>query len=167
MRGVRRGRGEQVLERARVVAEDRALADAEAAAALDVDDVAVGERLGAPASTASRPDVTARLAPAARSASMIASARASSSRRVDRRPHRRGDDGGRQHLVEPADRVAHQVREGHDVAARLGVVAVERDRLAEGDERARLVADRVAHHLRDLAPERPRAAASSPWCARM
>ena len=55
---------QQVLDRARVVAQHGALADAEAAAALDDDDAARLERLGAPSSTASRPLVTPRLAPA-------------------------------------------------------------------------------------------------------
>ena len=32
-----------------------------------------------------------------------------------------------------------------------GVVVAGRNRRAEGDERARAVADRVAHHLRELA----------------
>ena len=66
MRGVRRGPREQVLERAGVVAQHGALADAEAAAALDVDDVAGLERLGAPLDRLAA-GVTPRLAPAARS----------------------------------------------------------------------------------------------------
>ncbi len=73
-----------------------------------------------------------------------------------RRTHRGGDDRGRQHLVQQSDRVAYLVREVHHVAARFRIVAVERDRLAERDERACLVADGVAHHLGDFAAERPR-----------
>ena len=37
----------------------------------------------------------------------------------------------------------------------LGIVAVERNRRAEGHERARLIADGEAHHFRHFARERP------------
>ena len=64
-----------MLQRSGVVAENRALADAEPpAAAFEVDDVALGEPR--------RPVWTPRFAFASRSASMTPSARASSSRRV-------------------------------------------------------------------------------------
>ena len=48
-----------------------------------------------------------------------------------------------------------ETRQLEHVAARLRVDVADRDRRAERDERARPVADRVAHHLGDLARERP------------
>ena len=73
---------EQVLDRARVVAKDGPLADAEAAAAFDVDDAAGGERLRAAlhrlASRAARPGWRRRR----EASSMIAVRAISSSRRV-------------------------------------------------------------------------------------
>ena len=73
----------------------------------------------------------------------------------DRRPHRRGEHRRRQHLVERADAGADQARQLENVAARVDVAIAGGDRRAEGDEGARAVADRVAHHLGDLAAERP------------
>ena len=43
----------------------------------------------------------------------------------DRRAHRRGHDSGGQDLVEAANRVSNLVRERHDVASGLGIVAIE------------------------------------------
>ena len=52
-------------------------------------------------------------------------------------------------------RVAHEARQLEHVAARLRVAIADGNRRAEGDERARAVPDRVAHHLGELARERP------------
>ena len=70
-----------MAEGACVVAKHGSLANAESAAALDMDDAAGFERLGRP-STASRPDVTSRFPPAAAASSITACARTSRSRRV-------------------------------------------------------------------------------------
>ena len=67
--------------------------------------------------------------------------------------HRRGKDRRRQHLVEHADPVAHDPRELQHLGARVDVAVADGHRRAERDERARPVADRVAHHLGDLAAE--------------
>ena len=58
-------------------------------------------------------------------------------------------------LYERADARADEARQLEDVAARLGVAVAGGDRRAERDERARPVADGVAHHLGQLARERP------------
>ena len=52
-------------------------------------------------------------------------------------------------------RARMSARQLEDVAARLRVAVADRNRRAEGDERARAVADRVAHHFGQLARERP------------
>ena len=130
VRGARRG-DEQVLDGARVVAQHGALADAEAAAALDEDDVAVGEHRRAGLDGLA-PLCTARFAFAC-------------AQRVDQRVGARLR--GRACVVEGRIAAA-TIAVGstlysrpivsriwcasvHDVAARLGIVAVERDRLAE------------------------------------
>ena len=52
-------------------------------------------------------------------------------------------------------RARTSARQLEDVAARLRVAVARRNRRAERDERARPVADGVAHHLGQLARERP------------
>ena len=42
------------------------------------------------------------------------------------------------------------MRQVHHFAPRLGIVLVERDWRPEGDERTRLIADGIAHHLGDF-----------------
>ena len=72
--------------------------------------------------------------------------------RRDRRPHRRGEHGGRQHLVQRADPRADQLRRAPARrCANRRSTPPTRNRRAERDERARSVADRVAHHLGELA----------------
>src|SRR2546428_239466 len=71
----------------------------------------------------------------------------------DRRPHGRGEDRGREHLVQRADTRANEARQGHHVASRLRVALSDRNRRPEGDERARAVAHGVADHLGQLAGE--------------
>ena len=112
-------------------------------------------RGSAASSTAWRPLETPRLAPTARSVSMMASARDFEIAPRHRWPHRRGDDRGRQHFDELADRRGRQPAQLHHVAPRLRVPSVEGNRPAERHERARSIADGVAHHLRELARERP------------
>ena len=108
----------------------------------------------APSSIAWRPEVTPRLPPAGRTASMMASARASSSRRVIEGFSAAASTAVGSTLCSRADRVANQVRQRHDLAPRFRIASFEADRRAERDERARLVADRVPHHLGHLARER-------------
>ena len=52
-------------------------------------------------------------------------------------------------------RARTSARQLEDVAARVRVAVAGRNRRAEGDERARPVADRVPDHLGQLARERP------------
>ena len=112
-------------EGARVVAQHGALADAEPAAALDVDDVAGLERLGRPLDRlAARGDRQVRRRRPRRRRSPPAPGPRARAASIDGRM-RRGDDRRRQHLVEPADRVAGEVRERHHVAARFRVVAAQ------------------------------------------
>ena len=107
----------------------------------------------AASSTAWRPLETPRFAPTARSVSMTASARDLEIAPRHRWPHRRRDDRGRQHFDELADGGGRQLAQLHHVAPRLGLPAVEGNRPAKRDERARSVADGIPHHFRELSRE--------------
>ena len=71
------------------------------------------------------------------------------------RPQGGGHEGGRQHLVEPADGLAGAAGQVNEVLARLGGDSGQRDGLPEGDERARPVAHREVHHLGHFRREEP------------
>ena len=114
----------QVLKRAGVVTEHRALADPNPTAALHEDDVARGERLNPFIDGLAAVVDTEVGAGGLKRLNQFVSPRFEFPSR-NRRAHRRGHDSGGQDFVQPSDRVSNLVRERHDVASGLGVVAIE------------------------------------------
>ena len=108
---------EQVLDRARVIAQHGALADAEPAAFGD-DDAARLERLGGFLDRLAAAGHAEVGVPRGELLDQPIDARLEIAPR-DRRPHRRGEHRGRQHLVERADARPDQPRQLEHVAARL------------------------------------------------
>ena len=73
----------------------------------------------------------------------------------DRRPHRRREHCGRQHLVKRADSRANLACQLEHLGARMHVNGRDADRRSERSERARPVADGVPDHLGEFARKRP------------
>ena len=109
----------------------------------------------AASSIACRPLVTPRFARRAASSSIRRSMRVSRSRCAIEGRIAAAKTAVGSTLYSAADAGADQPRQLEHVAARLRVAVAGRNRRAEGDERARPVADGVPHHLGQLARERP------------
>src|SRR3954447_16996604 len=130
---------QQVLKSARVVTQNRSLPYAKSSASLDVNDIASLERRG---SFFERLPSGCHAHVAAGGPDGIDDGFCTGLELAagNRRLQRRSQDRRWQYLVETANRLANHVGEIHDLAPRLGVDAVKRDRRSERDEGARLIA---------------------------